>query len=43
MKTAATLVMLFTLFSLNTFAQDYTQLSLPEGCQSPPRSRLDSW
>ena len=34
MKTAATLVMLFTLFSLNTFAQDYTQLSLPENAKA---------
>ena len=26
--------MLFTLFSLNTFAQDYTQLSLPDGAKA---------
>ena len=34
MKTIATLVMLFILFSFNTFAQDYTQLGLPEGAKA---------
>ena len=33
MKTIVTLLILFTLFSLNTFAQDYTQLNLPEGAK----------
>ena len=33
MKTTVTLLILFTLFSLNTFAQDYTQLNLPEGAK----------
>ena len=31
MKTSVTLLLLFTLLSPNTSAQDYTQLSLPEG------------
>lgn len=31
MKTTVTLLILFALFSPNTFAQDYTQWSLPEG------------
>ena len=31
MKATITLLLLLTLFSLNTFAQDYTQWSLPEG------------
>ena len=31
MKTIVTLLMLFTLFSLNTFAQDSAQFSLPDG------------
>ena len=31
MKTTVTLLILFALFSSNTFAQDYTQWSLPEG------------
>ena len=31
MKITVTLLVLFTLFSFNTFAQDYTQFSLPEG------------
>ena len=31
MKTAVTLLILLNLFALNTFAQDYTQWSLPEG------------
>ena len=34
MKTTATLVMLFTLFSLNTFAKDYTRWGLPEGAKA---------
>ena len=34
MKTTATLVMLLTLFSFNTFAQDYTQWSLPDGAKA---------
>ena len=34
MKTTATLVMLFTLFSLSTFAQDYTQFNLPQGAKT---------
>ena len=34
MKTITTLVVLFTLFSFNTFAQDYTQWSLPEGAKA---------
>ena len=34
MKTAATLLMLFTLFSVNTFAQHSMQLSLPEGAKA---------
>ena len=29
-----TLLILFTLFSLNAFAQDYTQFSLPEGAKA---------
>ena len=33
MKTGITLLILFTLFSLNTFAEDYTQWSLPEGAK----------
>ena len=31
MKTSVTLLLFFTLLSPDTFAQDYTQLSLPEG------------
>ncbi len=34
MKTIVTLLILFALFSLNTFAQDYTQLSLPKGAKA---------
>ena len=34
MKTAVTLFVLFTSFSLNTFAQDYTRWSLPEGAKA---------
>ena len=34
MKTTATLAILFTLFSLNTFAEDYTQFSLPKGAKA---------
>ena len=33
MKTTTSLLILFTLFSLNTFAQDYTQWSLPGGAK----------
>ena len=33
MKTPVTLLILFALFSLNTFAQDYTQWSLPDGAK----------
>ena len=33
MKTTASLLILFTLFSLNTFAQDYTQWGLPDGAK----------
>ena len=33
MKTTVTLLILLTLFSLNTFAQDYTQWGLPEGAK----------
>ena len=31
MKASVTLLLLFALLSLNTFAQDYTQMSLPDG------------
>ena len=34
MKTTVTSLILFTLFSLNAFAQDYTQFSLPEGAKA---------
>ena len=34
MKTAVTLLMLFALFSLSSFAQDYTQWGLPEGAKT---------
>ena len=34
MKTTAILLILFTLFSLNTFAQDYTQWGLPAGAKA---------
>ena len=34
MKTTTTLLVLFLLFSLNTFAQDYTQWGLPEGAKA---------
>ena len=34
MKTTVTLLILLTLFSPNTFAQDYTQLGLPEGAKA---------
>ena len=34
MKTTVTLLMLFALFPLSTFAQDYTQLGLPEGAKA---------
>ena len=34
MKTTTTLLILLTLFSLNTFAQDYTQWSLPDGAKA---------
>ena len=34
MKTTATLLTLFTLFSLNTFAENYTQFSLPQGAKA---------
>ena len=34
MKTAVTLLMLFALFPLSTFAQDYTQWSLPKGAKA---------
>ena len=37
MRATVTLLILFTLFSLNTFAQDYTQLNLPEGAKARPR------
>ena len=33
MKTATTLLILLTLFSFNTFAQDYTQWGLPDGAK----------
>ena len=34
MKITVALLILFTLFSLNTFAQDYTQWSLPDGAKA---------
>ena len=34
MKTTVTLLILFILSSLNTFAEDYTQFSLPEGAKA---------
>ena len=34
MKMTVTLLLLFTLFSVNVFAQDYTQFSLPEGAKA---------
>ena len=34
MKPIVTLLILFTLFSFNTYAQDYTQLGLPEGAKA---------
>ena len=34
MKTTVTLLILFTLFSLNTFAQDPSQWHLPEGAKA---------
>ena len=34
MKTPAMLAMLFTLFSVNTFAADYTRWGLPEGAKA---------
>ena len=34
MKTIVTLLILLTLLSRNTFAQDYTQLNLPEGAKA---------
>ncbi len=34
MKTIVTLLILFTLFSLNTFAQEYTQWGIPEGAKA---------
>ena len=34
MKTTVTLLILFTLFSLNTFAQDSPQWHLPEGAKA---------
>ena len=34
MKPTVALLILFTLSSLNTSAQDYTQLSLPEGAKA---------
>ena len=34
MRTTVTLLILLTLFSPNTFAQDYTQLGLPEGAKA---------
>ena len=34
MKTTAALLTLFTLFSLSTFAQDYTRWGLPEGAKA---------
>ena len=34
MKTTVALLILLTLFSLNTFAQDYTRWGLPEGAKA---------
>ena len=34
MKTAVTLLILFALFSVSSFAQDYTQWGLPEGAKA---------
>ena len=34
MKTTVTLLILFTLFQVNTFAQDYTRWGLPEGAKA---------
>ena len=34
MKAAVTLLILLVLFSVNSFAQDYTQLNLPEGAKA---------
>ena len=34
MKTIVTLLILFTLFSVYTYAQDYTQLGLPDGAKA---------
>ena len=34
MKTIVTPFILFILFTLNTFAQDYTRLALPEGAKA---------
>ena len=34
MKTAVTLLMLFALFPLSGFAQDYTQWGLPKGAKA---------
>ena len=34
MKAAVTLLILFALFPVSTFAQDYTQWSLPEGAKA---------
>ena len=34
MKTTVTLLVLFTLFLPNTFAQDYTQWGLPDGAKA---------
>ena len=34
MRTTVTSFILFTLFSLNTFAQDYTRWGLPEGAKA---------
>ena len=33
MKTTVTLLILLTLFSLNTYAQEYTQWHLPNGAK----------
>lgn len=34
MKTTVTLLILLTLFPLNTFAQDYTRWGLPDGAKA---------
>ena len=34
MKTVVALLILFTLFQVNTFAQDYTRWGLPEGAKA---------